>query len=58
MLASLSDLYNALGENREPDLSAPSYAGFIEDDARYHDSDRFQRDQAYWLDKNRDVPDP
>uniref|UniRef100_UPI0006D8AD5A non-ribosomal peptide synthetase n=1 Tax=Pseudomonas mediterranea TaxID=183795 RepID=UPI0006D8AD5A len=58
MLASLSDLYNALEENREPDLSAPSYAGFIEDDARYHDSDRFQRDQAYWLDKYRDVPDP
>ncbi|MGX4727874.1 amino acid adenylation domain-containing protein, partial [Pseudomonas corrugata] len=58
MLASLSDLYNALGENREPDLSAPSYAGFIEDDARYHESDRFQRDQAYWLDKYRDVPDP
>ncbi|MEL4170466.1 condensation domain-containing protein, partial [Pseudomonas sp. ZS001] len=58
MLASFSDLYNALEENREPDLSAPSYVGFIEDDARYHGSDRYLRDQAYWLDKYQDVPDP
>ncbi|MCG6574248.1 amino acid adenylation domain-containing protein, partial [Pseudomonas sp. AF32] len=58
MLASLSEIYSALEENREPDLSAPSYAGFIEEDARYHGSDRYLRDQAYWLDKYRDVPEP
>uniref|UniRef100_UPI0023EE5045 non-ribosomal peptide synthetase n=1 Tax=Pseudomonas sp. dw_612 TaxID=2720080 RepID=UPI0023EE5045 len=58
MFDSVGELYSALENNQQPDLSAPSYVEFIHDDARYRDSPRFARDQAYWLEKYRDVPEP
>ncbi|MGX1174669.1 amino acid adenylation domain-containing protein [Pseudomonas sp. R151218B TE3479] len=58
VLTSLGELYDALENDQPPDLSAPSYVGFIEEDARYRDSPRFKLDEAYWLDKYQDVPDP
>ncbi len=55
---SLSDIYNALCDQHTPDLAAPSYIDFIEDDCQYRGSRRFTLDQAYWLDKYRDIPEP
>uniref|UniRef100_UPI000516A2E6 condensation domain-containing protein n=1 Tax=Pseudomonas syringae TaxID=317 RepID=UPI000516A2E6 len=54
----LSETYNALYDQRTPDLAAPSYVDFIKDDVRYRGSRRFALDQDYWLDKYRDIPDP
>ncbi|MFC6338666.1 non-ribosomal peptide synthetase [Pseudomonas karstica] len=58
MFGSVGELYSALENNQQPDLAAPSYVEFIHDDARYRDSLRFARDQAYWLKKYRVVPEP
>ncbi|MPQ71606.1 MULTISPECIES: syringopeptin non-ribosomal peptide synthetase SypA [unclassified Pseudomonas] len=57
LFASLCQIYNALHDQRTPDLSAPSYVDFIEDDRNYRQSPRFVRDQAYWLEKYRDIPE-
>ncbi|MCF8984006.1 syringopeptin non-ribosomal peptide synthetase SypA [Pseudomonas syringae] len=58
LCASVSELYSVLHDQRVPDLAAPSYVDFIEDDRQYRESPRFALDQAYWLDKYRDIPDP
>ncbi|RML34065.1 Syringopeptin synthetase A [Pseudomonas syringae pv. atrofaciens] len=58
LCASLSELYNALHDQQTPDLTAPSYVDFIKDDSQYRGSRRFALDQAYWLDKYRDIPEP
>ncbi|WP_226489325.1 syringopeptin non-ribosomal peptide synthetase SypA [Pseudomonas sp. B20] len=58
LCASLSELYNALHDQQTPDLTAPSYVDFIQDDSQYRGSRRFALDQAYWLDKYRDIPEP
>ncbi|MBI6806886.1 non-ribosomal peptide synthetase, partial [Pseudomonas syringae] len=58
LCASVSELYNALHDQRVPDLAAPSYIDFIEDDRQYRESPRFALDQDYWLDKYLDIPDP
>ncbi|WP_191488514.1 non-ribosomal peptide synthetase [Pseudomonas sp. FEN] len=58
LCASLSQIYNALYDQRTPDLSAPSYVDFIQDDLAYRQSPRFGRDRAYWLEKYRDIPEP
>ncbi|MBK5418659.1 hypothetical protein JFV26_33080 [Pseudomonas sp. TH31] len=58
MFESLGDLYSALEDDQPPQVSAPSYVDFIQDDARYRDSTRFLRDQQYWLDKYQEVPEP
>ncbi|MDI2591032.1 amino acid adenylation domain-containing protein [Pseudomonas sp. 681] len=58
MLQSLGGIYSALERGVQVEMSAPSYVDFIRDDARYHGSDRHTRDQAYWLDKYRTLPEP
>nr|UXB95125.1 non ribosomal peptide synthetase [Pseudomonas syringae] len=58
LCASLSELYDALHDRRTPDLAAPSYVDFIKNDSQYRGSRRFALDQAYWLDKYRDIPEP
>ncbi len=58
LLKSLAEQYTALCEGDSLDLQGPSYGDFITDDARYHDSPRYARDKAYWLDKYRDLPEP
>ena len=58
LCASLSELYNALHDQQTPDLTAPSYVDFIKNDSQYRGSRRFALDQAYWLDKYRDIPEP
>ncbi|NWD74223.1 amino acid adenylation domain-containing protein, partial [Pseudomonas gingeri] len=57
LFVSLCQIYNALHDQRRPDLSAPSYGDFIENDRDYRQSPRFLRDQAYWLEKYRDIPE-
>ena len=58
LVDSLGTLYSALEANEEPDVSAPSYTEFIDQDRAFHDSPQFERQRAYWLDKYRSVPDP
>ncbi|KPA90309.1 amino acid adenylation enzyme/thioester reductase family protein, partial [Pseudomonas asplenii] len=58
LFASLGQLYNALLDERTPDLTAPSYVDFIEDDHAYRQSPRFAHDQAYWLEKYSELPEP
>nr|BFD41005.1 hypothetical protein FFPRI1PSEUD_25040 [Pseudomonas sp. FFPRI_1] len=55
---SLGGIYSALVQGQEPQVSAPSFIDFIEDDARYHQSSRYARDRDYWLDKYRTLPEP
>ncbi len=58
MFKELGELYSALESNQTPDVAAPSYVAFIEDDARYRDSPRFARERQYWLEKYQEVPPP
>jgi arthrofactin-type cyclic lipopeptide synthetase A len=58
LFKSVGEIYSALCRGEHPRRAAPSYVGFIEDDARYHQSPRYERDQRYWLDKYRRLPEP
>jgi arthrofactin-type cyclic lipopeptide synthetase A len=58
LFKSLGDIYSALCRGERPSGTAPSYVGFIKDDARYHQSPRYELDQRYWLDKYRSLPEP
>ncbi|MFJ4143006.1 amino acid adenylation domain-containing protein [Pseudomonas sp. NPDC089734] len=58
MLKALGEHYTALVRGESIEAEVPSYSEFIEDDARYHDSPRYERDKAYWLEKYRDLPEP
>ncbi|MFL9875106.1 non-ribosomal peptide synthetase [Paraburkholderia megapolitana] len=58
LVDSLGSLYSALAANEEPDMSAPSYTEFIDQDRAFRDSPQFERQRTYWLDKYRSVPDP
>lgn len=58
MLQSLARLYTALEHDRQPEPQAPSYIDFIDTDQRYHQSARYARDRAYWLEKYRVLPEP
>ncbi|OPA82430.1 non-ribosomal peptide synthetase [Pseudomonas fluorescens] len=58
MLQSLARLYTALENGQKPEPSAPSYIDFVDADQRYHQSPRYARDRAYWLDKYQVLPEP
>ncbi len=54
----LADLYLTLEHQQALPGSAPSYCAFIEEDARYRASARYQRDREYWLTRLAQLPDP
>ena len=58
LFKSVGEIYSTLCRGEHPRRAAPSYVGFIEDDVRYHQSPRYERDQRYWLDKYRSLPEP
>ncbi|WP_459620549.1 amino acid adenylation domain-containing protein, partial [Burkholderia sp. 3C] len=58
LVDSLARIYTALSNGESPDLDAPSYAEFVEQDRALRDSPQFERHRAYWLDKYRTTPDP
>ncbi|WP_186057477.1 amino acid adenylation domain-containing protein [Burkholderia gladioli] len=58
LVDSLARIYSALAQGREPELDAPSYLEFVEQDRAFRESPQFERQRAYWLDKYRSVPDP
>ncbi|WP_186072006.1 amino acid adenylation domain-containing protein [Burkholderia gladioli] len=58
LVDSLARIYSALAEGREPELDAPSYLEFVEQDRAFRESPQSERQRAYWLDKYRSVPDP
>ncbi|AZC23857.1 non-ribosomal peptide synthetase [Pseudomonas sessilinigenes] len=55
---ALGEVYGALLRGEEPEATAPCFSDFIEDDARYRQSSRYQRDRDYWLDLYRTLPEP
>ncbi|MBX8589129.1 amino acid adenylation domain-containing protein [Pseudomonas cichorii] len=58
MIKSLGEHYTALAEGSSLDFKAPEYRDFIQEDARYHESPRYERDKAYWLEKYSNLPEP
>ncbi|HCL51807.1 MAG TPA: non-ribosomal peptide synthetase, partial [Pseudomonas sp.] len=54
----LADLYLTLEHQQALPGNAPSYCAFIEEDARYRASARYQRDREYWLTRLAQLPDP
>src|SRR5450830_625540 len=58
LLKALGEHYTALAEGDAVEIKGSSYTEFIADDARYQASTRYARDQAYWLDKYRHLPEP
>ncbi|WP_186124554.1 amino acid adenylation domain-containing protein [Burkholderia gladioli] len=58
LVDSLARIYSALAQGQEPELDAPSYLEFVEQDRAFRESPQFERQRAYWLDKYRSVPDP
>ncbi|MCU7645699.1 non-ribosomal peptide synthetase [Pseudomonas piscis] len=55
---ALGEVYGALLQGAQPAMEAPSFSDFVEDDGRYHQSSRYQRDRDYWLAKYHSVPEP
>ena len=45
---SLAAIYSALAAGREPDLHAPSYRAYVEDDRAYAGSAKFEQQRAFW----------
>jgi arthrofactin-type cyclic lipopeptide synthetase A len=58
LFKSVGEIYSALCRDEQPNVAAPSYVGFIDDDASYQQSSRYELDQRYWLDKYRSIPEP
>ncbi|MFC6335254.1 amino acid adenylation domain-containing protein, partial [Pseudomonas karstica] len=58
LLQSLAGIYSALEQGLEPDLAAPSYIDFIDNDEHYRASTRYGRDREYWQGKYQALPEP
>ncbi|KPW55901.1 Amino acid adenylation, partial [Pseudomonas caricapapayae] len=58
LFKSLGEIYSALRAGERLDINAPGYSAFIADDALYQASKRYSLDEAYWLEKYRDLPEP
>ncbi len=58
MIKALGEHYTALCEGDRIEDEGLCYGRFVEDDLRYRQSGRFLQDQAYWLDKYQDLPEP
>ena len=58
LVRSLGTIYSALEGNEEPDLSAPSYLDFIQNDRSYIESAQFHGQRQYWLKKYETLPEP
>ncbi|MCF5707191.1 amino acid adenylation domain-containing protein, partial [Pseudomonas syringae] len=57
MLKDLGELY-AVDQEEVGDSTALSYTRYIQDESAYRESKRYDRDQAYWQEKYRQVPAP
>ena len=55
---ALGEMYTALAAGEEPDLAAPSYLAFIENDRSYMVSPAFATQRQYWLQKFQPAPEP
>ena len=55
---SLATIYSQLVQGQQPDLEAHSYTHYISDDRAYVESDKFEAQHRYWLDKYPTAPDP
>lgn len=47
LVDSLARIYSALAQGREPELDAPSYLEFVEQDRAFRESPQFERQRAY-----------
>ena len=55
---SLAAIYSALAAGREPDLHAPSYRDYVEDDRAYAESAKFEQQRAFWRAEHPAPPAP
>ncbi|TGO02960.1 hypothetical protein PN36_15280 [Candidatus Thiomargarita nelsonii] len=55
---SLAKIYTQLVNGENPDLSRSSYTAYIDSDRNYVDSDVFEKQRQYWLEKYPAVPEP
>lgn len=53
-----AEIYTALAAGKDPDIAAPSYVSFIENDRRYVNSPAFDTQRQYWLQKFQPLPEP
>ncbi len=58
LIRALGDIYTSLERGDNPDLSAPSYGAFIENDRSYVVSSAFAAQRQYWLQKFQPLPEP
>ncbi|MES2939619.1 MAG: non-ribosomal peptide synthase/polyketide synthase [Pseudomonadota bacterium] len=56
LIRSLGEIYTALGDGRDIELQAPSFADFIGKDAEYAQSPLYEKHRAYWLSKYAELP--
>ncbi|MGN8024151.1 non-ribosomal peptide synthetase [Phyllobacterium sp. 22229] len=55
---SLGSIYTALESGDRPDLTAPLYLDFIQNEHTYTKGAAFQRQRAYWTEKYQTLPNP
>ncbi len=58
MSTRLGEIYTALEQGKTPDLVAPAYQDFVQDDQRYRESSRYTAHRNYWLEKYAHLPEP
>ncbi|MCV6637686.1 amino acid adenylation domain-containing protein [Candidatus Albibeggiatoa sp. nov. NOAA] len=55
---SFIQLYTELSNEQTPEIHAPSYLDFIDNDRAYAESNQYQKDTHYWRDKYQSLPEP
>jgi hypothetical protein len=58
IVKSVGETYTALSKGEVVQLSAPAYSDLVIHDTGYRDSPSFKRDQQYWMEKYRLLPEP
>ena len=58
VISEIMDNYNALVQNVEPPTVDCSYLDYIKSEQDYLSSEKFKKDQAFWMEKFNLVPDP
>ncbi|MCP4978179.1 MAG: non-ribosomal peptide synthetase, partial [Maribacter sp.] len=55
---SIAKIYTQLLDGQTIECVAPSYLEFVNNDRAYIESDRYQRQHHYWLEKYQTLPEP
>jgi len=55
---SLAEIYTQFIQGGKNERTAPSYLAFVENDRAYIESERFEVQRQYWLEKYQTLPEP